>query len=145
MSASTAVNGEGVERVRADRIGVGFVAIVIMLLAGALVVTALGRRAPTTASAAPIATVRIALNEASEAEIALLPEIGERTAAAIVADRATNGPFTSVDDLKRIRGIGPATVEAIRPFATVAPPAHPEPQRREPDARSARGARDGGS
>jgi competence ComEA-like helix-hairpin-helix protein len=103
-------------------LGLGFVATLIIVLAGAILLTSLGRtplRSGQSGQSAPIATVRIALNEASEAELALLPEIGDRTAAAIVADRGANGPFTSVEDLQRIRGIGPATVEAIRPFVTV--------------------------
>ena len=43
-----------------------------------------------------------------------LPGVGPATAAAIVAERERNGPFASVDELDRVRGIGPAKLEALR-------------------------------
>ena len=47
-----------------------------------------------------------------------LPEIvANGTAGRIVEDRAANGPFASVDDLDRVHGIGPKTVERLRAFA----------------------------
>ncbi len=103
----------------ADRVGISVTACLVLLLAVSLVTVAFRRPAPAPASSVPILTVRIALNEASAAELSLLPEIGDRTAAAIVADREAHGPFARVEDLQRIRGIGPATVEAVRPFVTV--------------------------
>lgn len=60
--------------------------------------------------------LRIDINSASEQEISLLPEIGPATARAIIEDRAARGPFVRVDDLGRVRGIGPKTIEAIRPY-----------------------------
>lgn len=45
--------------------------------------------------------------------------VGERKAAAIVADRERHGPFTSVEDLARVSGIGPRTVEQNRARLTV--------------------------
>jgi competence ComEA-like helix-hairpin-helix protein len=60
---------------------------------------------------------RIDINRAEVAELVLLPEIGPSLAQAIVADRRARGPFTDLDDLTRVRGIGPATIEAIRPHA----------------------------
>ena len=58
------------------------------------------------------------LNLASAAQLEELPSIGETRACAIVEWRATHGPFTSVDDLLEIPGIGTVTVEAIRPLVT---------------------------
>jgi len=40
------------------------------------------------------------------------------TARRIVEVRAA-GPFKSADDLRRVKGIGPKTLEAIRPFVVV--------------------------
>lgn len=60
--------------------------------------------------------LRIDVNSAGEQEISLLPEIGPATARAIIEDRAARGPFGSIDDLGRVRGIGPKTIEAIRPY-----------------------------
>lgn len=45
--------------------------------------------------------------------------VGERKAAAIVADRERHGPFRSVDDLARVSGIGPRTVDQNRARLTV--------------------------
>jgi competence protein ComEA len=61
----------------------------------------------------------IDLNRAAIGELVRLPGVGEATATAIVADRERNGPFGSVDDLVRVRGIGPAKLEAVREFVVV--------------------------
>lgn len=59
------------------------------------------------------------INTASAEDLALLPRIGPRLAVRIVADRAARGPFAAPQDLLRVRGIGPATLEAIRDRVTV--------------------------
>jgi competence protein ComEA len=41
------------------------------------------------------------------------------TADKIVQDRQLNGPFSSIDDLSRISGIGEKKVEALRGLADV--------------------------
>lgn len=43
-----------------------------------------------------------------------LAGIGLKKAEAIVADRTKNGPFTSIDNLKRVSGIGEKTISANR-------------------------------
>ncbi|GIK19278.1 MAG: hypothetical protein AMXMBFR77_14330 [Phycisphaerales bacterium] len=70
--------------------------------------------------AAPASSIArlIDLNSASAAELQSLPGIGPALAARIVEDRNATGPFGSVDDLQRVRGIGPITIEKIRPLAT---------------------------
>lgn len=64
---------------------------------------------------APGGEARIDVNVASERVLATLPGIGAVTAARIVAAR----PFQSVDDLRRVAGIGPARLETLRPWVTV--------------------------
>jgi competence protein ComEA len=64
-------------------------------------------------------TTLININSASETELEGLPGVGPVTAAAIVDYRTQNGPFATVDDLIDVTGIGPSTLEQIRPFATV--------------------------
>jgi competence protein ComEA len=61
----------------------------------------------------------IDVNTASSAALQAIPGIGEKTAASILADRSDNGRFDSIEDLQRVRGIGPATVERLRPFVQV--------------------------
>lgn len=69
--------------------------------------------------AAPAAPIN--LNTASAAELEALPAIGPVTAQAIVDYRTANGPFTSVDALDQVKGIGAATLDKLRDFVTVAP------------------------
>ena len=59
----------------------------------------------------------INVNIASAAELELLPGIGPTLAARIVADRDANGPFASLEDVARVRGIGPRTIDKIRDLA----------------------------
>lgn len=59
------------------------------------------------------ATVPIDVNTAGADELQRLPGIGPARAAAIVADRERNGPFSSCADLARVTGIGPATVASV--------------------------------
>ncbi len=59
------------------------------------------------------------LNRADAASLDGLPGIGPSTAAAIVAYRDEHGPFSSVDALADVRGIGPAKLEALRGLVTV--------------------------
>lgn len=73
---------------------------------------------PAPAPAAPGALVRININTATAAELELLPGIGPALAARIVEDREKKGPFKSVDDLDRVRGIGPETIRKLRGAAT---------------------------
>jgi comEA protein len=67
----------------------------------------------TSKAAALMGTVNI--NTASEAELQLLPGIGPALAQRIIADRQKNGPYTSVEQLDRVSGIGGKKLEQLRP------------------------------
>ena len=56
------------------------------------------------------------VNTATEQQIETIPKIGAARAALIIAGR----PYTSVDDLLRIKGIGQKTLDDIRPYVKVA-------------------------
>jgi competence ComEA-like helix-hairpin-helix protein len=62
---------------------------------------------------------RVDMNSADLEELQSLPGIGPALAARIVQTRQEQ-MFTSLDDLVRVRGIGAATVERLRPHASVA-------------------------
>src|SRR5262245_43389442 len=62
------------------------------------------------------------VNLASVAELERLPGVGPALAARIVEARARDGPFGSVDDLRRVRGVGGATLERLRPRLAVNTP-----------------------
>jgi competence protein ComEA len=68
--------------------------------------------AASEASASP-PTNATNINTASATELESLPGIGPTKAAAIVADRETNGPFASCQDLSRVTGVGPSTVANV--------------------------------
>lgn len=55
------------------------------------------------------------INHATVAELEALDGIGSAKADAIVAYREKNGPFGTVDDLQRVRGIGVKLLEKLRP------------------------------
>jgi len=61
------------------------------------------------------------LNREGEAGLDRLPGVGPALAARIVAFRVRQGPFDSVGALEGVRGIGPATLERLRPFLVVLP------------------------
>ena len=67
--------------------------------------------------APPAATVRftVNVNAAPAAELAQLPGLGPATAARIVDHRREHGPFTSLEGLLDVPGIGSATLEQMRP------------------------------
>jgi competence protein ComEA len=62
------------------------------------------------------ARFQVDINTADWPEMAQLPGIGETLARRIVESRQTDGPYLDHDDLQRVRGIGPKTLEQIRPY-----------------------------
>lgn len=59
------------------------------------------------------------LNSADATGFESLPGVGPVTASAILAWREANGPFSAVDQLAEVDGIGPATLSRLRPLVTV--------------------------
>lgn len=63
--------------------------------------------------------VKVNLNTASKEDLEALPGIGPSVAQKIIEDRTQNGPFSSIEELDRVKGIGPKTIEALRGFISV--------------------------
>ena len=59
------------------------------------------------------------INQASESELMQLPGIGQVKAAAIVTYRNSNGPFSSIEEIKNVPGIKEAAFEKIKGMITV--------------------------
>jgi len=99
-------------------------AAVLLLAAAVSVVPVLSRAvAPRRPASAVSAADPIDVNQASAAELSLLPGVGPSLAAAIVADRESRGAFRRPQDLDRVRGIGPSILARILPHVTVGAPA----------------------
>lgn len=80
--------------------------------------TATVNAAPTTATTSG---GLININTASQAELETLPRIGPAIAQRIIEYRTANGPFSSIEQIMNVRGIGPATFAQIKDFITVGP------------------------
>lgn len=73
----------------------------------------------TDPSDQPAVPTLININTASADELMSLPGIGASKAAAIIRYRETNGPFTTIEQLMNVSGIGPATFESLKDLITV--------------------------
>jgi len=63
-----------------------------------------------------IAKGSIDINRANKNELEKLPRIGPAMANRIIEYRKTLGPFKSIDDLTKVKGIGNKTLKLIKPY-----------------------------
>jgi competence protein ComEA len=68
-----------------------------------------------------VARFEVDINTADWPELMQLPNIGSTLAHRIVDYRAKSGPFRDHEDLRRVRGLGPKTLEQIRPYLQAMP------------------------
>ncbi len=73
----------------------------------------------STASNSVAAGGKVNINTATSEELQTLDGVGESTAAKIIASRESEGPFTTIEDLKRVSGIGDKKFAAIASNITV--------------------------
>ena len=69
---------------------------------------------PTTASVAPLISGRLNLNSATQEQLEALPKIGPALAKRLLAAR----PYRSLDDLDRVKGVGPKLLATLAPLVT---------------------------
>ena len=61
------------------------------------------------------------INSATVEELETLPRVGPALAERIIAYREENGPFTALEDLDNVSGIGPSTLEGLAPYLSFEP------------------------
>ena len=61
----------------------------------------------------------INVNTAKKDELIILPNVGPVTAERIIRFREDFGVFKSIDDLTRVKGIGPKTLDKLRKYVTI--------------------------
>jgi|ERR1700733_10356658 len=99
-------------------------AVALLLLAGAVSLAGYwishgalrGRLIEIDHAPAQSAHFAVDVNSAQWPELAELPGVGPTLARRIVESRQTQGPYLDHEDLRRVRGIGPATLERMRPY-----------------------------
>ncbi len=73
---------------------------------------------PVSAVSTAVSRYAVNINEATVEELAGVRGMTQTLAQRVVDDRNENGRFGSVDDLLRVSGIGPATLETLRAYLT---------------------------
>ena len=73
----------------------------------------------TTQAIFSIIDGKININQATEEDLILLPGIGETLAKRIVEYRDQNGPFTLLEDLQKVSGIGQVRFDRILDYITL--------------------------
>lgn len=63
--------------------------------------------------------LKVNINKASQADLQLLPGIGESTALKILEYREKNGKFDSIEEIKNVSGIGDAKYENIKDYINI--------------------------
>jgi competence ComEA-like helix-hairpin-helix protein len=92
---------------------------VALIAAAFLFAGAAGVRADT----AEVATSgKVNINQASAAQIAFLPRIGEKVAVRVVDYRKSHGPFARAEDLMEVKGIGEKLFLTLKPYLAVSGP-----------------------
>ncbi len=92
----------------------------VVLAAAALFLSVATLRAEDTGATAAAGKVNV--NQASAAQIAFLPRIGEKVAARVVEYRKAHGPFARPEDLMEVKGIGEKLFLTLKPYVAVSGP-----------------------
>lgn len=80
----------------------------------------------------------INVNTATAEQLMMLPGIGEKTALAIVSYREANGPFKTVDDVARVKGVSRKKIDKIRSSLALQGPNTYVPDQRQAQKKAAK-------
>lgn len=96
--------------------------VLVMLIARWVQLSGWGRDEVVIERLTPLEySYRLDLNSATWVEFAQLDNVGESLAMRIVERREKVGPYRNVEELDEVSGIGPKTLDGMRPFVWVAP------------------------
>jgi len=101
-----------------SRIGITIFTVMLVLFCTAAAAMAESAAEQKSAAKAQLQGT-ININTADAGQLTLLPGIGSKTADSIVAYRGSAGPFASIDDLAKVKGIGAKTLEKLRPYLSL--------------------------
>ncbi|MCE7958164.1 helix-hairpin-helix domain-containing protein [Acidobacteria bacterium ACD] len=99
-----------------------FTSVVRSVAAPALALALLASALPALAEGdapAPAARKVVNVNQASAAELARLPRVGEKLAERIVAYRQEHGPFKRAEGLMEVKGIGEKMFAVLEPYVAL--------------------------
>lgn len=137
--ASVAVLGAGVRALqshsldRAVSAAVGAPGSAPLALENQLAAVSEARAKSSRKPASSLPSEPINVDVATAEELDALPRVGPALAERIVADRDSLGPFGSIEQLQRVKGIGPAMARTLSPHVTFSPgfrPLHGESSHR---------------
>jgi comEA protein len=83
-------------------------------------------RGPSRNNATPLQKIHV--NDASAAELESLPGIGPALARRIITYRNAHGSFQALQDLGHVKGIGPKTLNRLRPLVSLSPQPREHPR-----------------
>lgn len=75
--------------------------------------------AQNSAGTDPASGAKININSADSSQLQTISGIGPSTAEKIIRYRTLKGAFKSIDDLKKVNGIGDKKLEKLRPYVTI--------------------------
>lgn len=97
-----------------------FFAAFILFVGRALPFSAIVSNRSETESTSSIGTNgRININTANVEQLSLLPDIGPTIAQRIIDYRQMHGPFSSIEELQLVEGIGKKRLDGLRDYITV--------------------------
>ena len=122
-AADTSPTAKQPDKLSGKQVTAGFIILLSLLLAFFIGMRWIDRSAAKlnpaetviqTASDGAASTDKINLNTAGLTELKTLYGIGDKKAQAIIDYRKEYGPFTSIDEVKRVEGIGDGIFDAIK-------------------------------